>query len=221
MPFRILPNSLLIGCSKCLPGRSLYRSLHVWLQVGRLKRELQWRLPGFLVILPPKSWTMLRTSRIMPDQLVPSPEIATNLATSLIFVAFHELSQMQNTEKARRSARIFSQSGFDATCGQHRDLLKTPSTVEGSLSDYWEMIILKSGSVFRTATAGGAAAGTSDDRLIDALGDYGTALGVMLQLIDDCRDVLNQSQDITDWEISLPSCYICSPLEKSISASRR
>ena len=26
----------------------------------------------------------------------------------------------------------------------------------------------------------------------------------MLQLIDDCRDVLNQSQDITDWEISLP-----------------
>ena len=99
--------------------------------------------------------------QLIPDQLVPSPEIATNLATSLIFVAFHELSLMQNPEKARRSARIFSQSGFDATCGQHRDLLKTPSTVEGSLSDYWEMIILKSGSVFRTATAGGAAAGTS------------------------------------------------------------
>jgi geranylgeranyl pyrophosphate synthase len=66
------------------------------------------------------------------------------------------------------------------------------------------MIILKSGSVFRTATAGGAAAGTSNERYIDALGDYGTALGVMLQLIDDCRDVFTQSQEIMTWEVSLP-----------------
>jgi hypothetical protein len=140
----------------------------------------------------------------IPDRLAPSPEVATNLATSLIFIAFHALTLLHDPERASRASRIFSQSGFEATYGQHRDLIKTPSSVEKTLNDYWEMIILKSGSVFRTATAGGAAAGTSDDRYIDALGDYGTALGVMLQLLDDCRDVFTQSQEIIHWEISLP-----------------
>jgi hypothetical protein len=142
--------------------------------------------------------------QFVPDQLAPSPEVATNLATSFIFISFYALSLIQDSEKASHAARIFSRSGFDAAYGQHRDLIKTPSSVEGALNDYWEMIILKSGSVFRTATAGGAAAGTSDGRLIDSLGEYGTALGVLLQLIDDCRDVFNRSQEMIDWEISLP-----------------
>ena len=140
----------------------------------------------------------------IPDRLAPTPEVATNLATSLIFIAFHALTSIHDPERVRRATRIFSQLGFEATYGQHRDLLKTSTSVEKSLNDYWEMIILKSGSVFRTATAGGATAGTSDDRSIDALGDYGTALGVMLQLIDDCRDAFIRSEESVDWEISLP-----------------
>ena len=39
---------------------------------------------------------------------------------------------------------------------------------------------------------------------MEALGDYGTALGVMLQLIDDCRDAFSHSQEAIHWEISLP-----------------
>jgi hypothetical protein len=154
----------------------------------------------------------------IPDRFANSPEVATNLATSLIFIAFHALTLIPDPERARAAARIFSRSGFEATYGQHRDLLKTPSTVEKSLNDYWEMIILKSGSVFRTATAGGAAAGTSDERLVDALGDYGTALGVMLQLIDDCRDAFVPSEESVDWEISLPLLlYLMTIGEKNIS----
>lgn len=141
---------------------------------------------------------------LIPDRYLASPEVATNLATSLIFGAFHALTFLQDSAGIRRATRIFSGLGFEATYGQHRDLLKTPSSVENALHNYWETIILKAGSVFRMATAGGAAAGTSDDALLDTFGDYGTALGVMLQLMDDCRDAFNQSQGTITWEISLP-----------------
>jgi len=140
----------------------------------------------------------------IPDHIIPSPEAATNLATSLIFLAFHSLSSIQDPDEVRRVTRIYSRLGFEATNGQHRDLTTTSATVEQHLSDYWETIILKSGSVFRMATAGGAASGTSDEALIEALGDYGTALGVMLQLLDDCRDAFSQSHEAIHWEITLP-----------------
>ncbi len=159
----------------------------------------------------------LEDKEFSAEQLIPSPEIATNLATSLIFLSFHNLTSIQDPRKARRTALIFSGSGFEATFGQHRDLSKAPSSVEKSLGDYWEMIILKSGSVFRMATAGGAAAGTGDEEIIGALGDYGTALGVMLQLIDDCRDAFSQSQETIHWEISLPLLlYLMSSGEENI-----
>gem|GEM_PF-2341835 len=153
----------------------------------------------------------------IPDRLLPSPEIATNLATGLIFIAFHALSLIPDPERSCQAARIFSESGFQTTFGQHRDLMKAPASVEDALDEYWEVIILKSGSVFRTATAGGAAAGTSDESYIEALGDYGTALGVMLQLIDDCRDVFTRSQEQVNWEISLPLLlYLMSVGEEKI-----
>ncbi len=44
----------------------------------------------------------------------------------------------------------------------------------------------------------------ADETIAEALGDYGTALGVMLQLIDDCRDAFSHSQEAINWEISLP-----------------
>lgn len=140
----------------------------------------------------------------LPDQIAPSPETGANLATSFIFLTFHTIGSIQDPQASCRVSKIFSGSGFEATFGQHRDLTGTPSAVDQTLQDYWEMIILKSGSVFRMATAGGAAAATSDEGIIEALGDYGTALGVMLQLIDDCRDAFNQSQEVISWEVSLP-----------------
>jgi hypothetical protein len=140
----------------------------------------------------------------VPDQLVASPEVATNLGTSLIFIAFHSLTAIQTPKNLRRTIKVFASLGLEATYGQHRDLTKKPSPVEKSLDDYWERIILKSGSVFRMATAGGAAAGTPNETIIGILGDYGSALGVMLQIIDDCRDAFSQSQTAITWEVSLP-----------------
>lgn len=140
-----------------------------------------------------------------PDDAVRSPEQAINLGTSLIFLSSHRLSLIQRPGSSARAGAIFSSQGFAATTGQHRDLLATTLSVNDALEDYWQAIILKSGSVFRAATAGGAAAGTSDEMVINRLGDYGTAVGVMLQLLDDGRDILKTSDGVIQgWEVSLP-----------------
>jgi len=138
------------------------------------------------------------------DRFLTSPEVATNLATGLIFASFHTLTSLKDTGKSSRIVRIFSGSGLDAANGQHRDLMQKRVSVEIYLNNYWEIILLKSGSVFRTAAEGGAVAGGADETIAEALGDYGTALGVMLQLMDDCRDAFNHSPEAVLWEISLP-----------------
>ena len=141
---------------------------------------------------------------LIPDQFLTSPEVATNLATGLIFTSFRTLTSIKDAGKVRQIVGIFSGFGFDAVNGQHQDLTQTPLPVEVSLNNYWENTILKSGSIFRAATEGGAAAGEANETIAEALGDYGTALGVMLQLMDDCRDAFNYSQEAINWEISLP-----------------
>jgi octaprenyl-diphosphate synthase len=143
-------------------------------------------------------------NELMPDRLLTSPEVASNLATGLIFASLNYLTLIQDASKVSQIVKIFSSAGFDATYGQHRDLTQTQSPVDICLNNYWEIIILKSGSVFRAATAGGAVAGVANGSIVVALGDYGTALGVMLQLLDDCRDAFSHSQKAINWEISLP-----------------
>ncbi len=138
------------------------------------------------------------------DQFLTSPELASNIATGLIFTSFRILTSYQDPNRANQIIRILSSCGLDATYGQHRDLIQDRSSVEHVLNNYWENIILKAGSVFRAATQGGAVAAASNEAIIEALGEYGTAFGVILQLIDDCRDAFSQSEAAINWEISLP-----------------
>ena len=145
----------------------------------------------------------------LPDVLVRSPAEAVNLGTGLIFLSYRCLSSIKALGGVVRSSAIFSDQGFGAASGQQHSLamtgLKSPLPVNAALEQYWQTIILKSGSVFRAGTAGGAAAATQDEVIIEALGKYGTALGVMLQLLDDGRDLLKTSDEVIQaWEISLP-----------------
>ena len=69
---------------------------------------------------------------------------------------------------------------------------------EDYLERYWQATILKSGSIFQAGASAGAATATNRQDWIDALGDYGCALGVMLQVLDDCRDhVDDRNQHVT------------------------
>ena len=138
-----------------------------------------------------------------PDEGISSPGQAINYATSLIFAGFHFLSYIQAPEIASRVMRLFVDAGYKATFGQHLSYAKIATMpVEEATNLYWRIIILKSGSIFRVSTAGGAAAGTADEQRIDALGDFGTAIGVITQMMDDCRDILDLSTG--EFEVSLP-----------------
>lgn len=151
------------------------------------------------------------------DQFLTSPEVASNIATGLIFTSFQTLTSLQDANKAIQIARILSSCGLDAAYGQHRDLIQGRLSVELVLNNYWENIILKAGSVFRAATQGGAVVADANDTISEALGDYGTALGVILQLFDDCRDAFSQSEEAINWEISLPLLlYLMMDGEKNI-----
>jgi len=146
----------------------------------------------------------IEDKELTTDQFFSSPEVASNIAVGLIFSAFKILSSIQDTKKSNQITRILSNCGLDAAYGQHRDLTQEQLSVELVLNNYWEIIILKAGSVFRAATQGGAIIAGSNEMISEALGDYGTALGVMLQLIDDCRDAFSRSEETINWENSLP-----------------
>ncbi len=151
------------------------------------------------------------------DQFLTSPEVASNIATGLIFTSFQILTSIHDANIARQITRTLSNFSLDAIYGQHRDLMQERSSVESYLNNYWENIILKAGSVFRGATQGGAVTAGANKAISEALGDYGTALGVILQLIDDCRDAFSHSEEAISWEISLPLLlYLMTVGEKTV-----
>jgi geranylgeranyl pyrophosphate synthase len=152
---------------------------------------------------------------IAPSEL-PTSATATSLATGLIFAAFRFLGSVQAYPGAeRRLSTLFSEAAFHSSLGQYLDLTQDYgdlSTID-ALEAYWRMVIAKSGSLIRLATAGGAAAGTDSEDLIAALGEFGQCLGVILQVLDDCRDVLVNS-NAGGCEISLPLLLLSMANEK-------
>ena len=153
------------------------------------------------------SWTALRHAANLIDKVqdgdfvqssqINTPEIAISYAIALIFSAFQFLDDSVINSRARRKIlSIYAGSGFDSSMGQFQDLnfVSKQSKNTGQLEEYWNVVILKSGSIFKAGTAGGAAAGSASKPLIEALGDYGTALGVIRQVLDDCRDVWIDSE---------------------------
>jgi hypothetical protein len=160
----------------------------------------------------------IEDKELTTDQILTSPEVASNIAIGLIFTAFKILASIQDTNKSNQITSILSNCGLDAAYGEHLDLTQEQLLVELVLNNYWENIILKAGSVFRAATQGGAILAGANETISEALGDYGTALGVMLQLIDDCRDAFSHSDETITWEISLPLLlYLMSVGEEKIA----
>lgn len=121
-----------------------------------------------------------------------SPQLAMTIAIAWIFTAFRMLeSPSLDSEKRNKITRIFASAGFDSSMGQFQDLVSDAgkSNSGNPLEAYWNAAILKYGSISRAGAAAGAAAGKGSTALVEALGDYGTAIGVIRQVIDDCRDI--------------------------------
>lgn len=162
------------------------------------------------------AWTTLRHAANLMDDIQDgeldryenpvSPAIATSCALAFIFAAFQILDEdAPSPEKAQQVIGIFARAGLNSSRGQHLDL-----TIEnGDLQPrdhwetYWLSVIQKSGSIYYAGLAGAAAAGTDADDVIEAMGQFGIALGVIRQVIDDCRDILIDAKDAR--KATLPS----------------
>jgi geranylgeranyl pyrophosphate synthase len=135
-----------------------------------------------------------------------SPSEAISLAIALIFTSFHCLGlATKDGQRSQRLVSLVSEATFLSAQGQYLGLMQDCGELEReeALETCWRMVITRSGGLFRISTAGGAAVGTDSEQLVDALGEYGTCLGVMLQLIDDCRDI-PEDWDSSRRAVSLP-----------------
>jgi geranylgeranyl pyrophosphate synthase len=126
-----------------------------------------------------------------------SPQLAMTVAIAWIFTAFRMIDHPSyDSETRNKITRIFSSAGFDSSMGQFQDLVKDTSKSDYTyqLEEYWNAVIMKSGSIFKAGTVAGAIVGAGSEDIVEVLGDYGTALGVIRQVMDDCRDVWNDEK---------------------------
>jgi geranylgeranyl pyrophosphate synthase len=131
-----------------------------------------------------------RVSRITP------PENAMTLAIAWIFAAYRMLDDPELPYKTRsRVVDILSQAGFDSAHGQHLELSRGTEDLNNNkqLEAYWQSVIDKSGSIYSAGAAIGAVVGTDSTDWIEALSDYGLSLGVIMQVMDDIRDLWNDA----------------------------
>lgn len=134
----------------------------------------------------------VQDGEIKPDSDIQQPGIAIPASLSLIFAAFQTLNNSTPEEGVRNPViELFTQAGFLSSLGQYRLTIQSHSHAENQdpLENQWSNLILKSGSIYRAGVAGGAVVGSGTGAQIEGLGDYGVAVGVIRQVIDDCCDI--------------------------------
>lgn len=117
------------------------------------------------------------------------PGEVINAANGLVFTASYLLQDLYKDDRTRQAAGDicvdFHRSLLLMASGQHRDLTyRTPD-----LGLWMEIAGAKSGAFFRLACRNGARLGTGDRVRIEAFGEYGYRVGLLLQLRDDLTDM--------------------------------
>ncbi len=115
-----------------------------------------------------------------------------SIAVAWIFMGFHLIDDPAlSTETRNKIYAMYSRFGFASAMGQYQEMKldSIPTDAVDPLHAYWSALISKSGSIYQAGTICGAVAGAGSKDQIEALGDFGICLGVIRQVIDDCRDV--------------------------------
>lgn len=161
------------------------------------------------------AWLILKQAAYLLDNLLDGdtalppqynqPYQAYGLVTAATFAAFRLLALHEIPATAQALTAFFAESGLASVEGMRLDFstMTAPALAEPDLERYWQMVILKSGSIYRAAAAGGAIAAGADQPLVQSLGDFGTALGVIQQVVDDSRDWQDAGKHPTG-EVTLP-----------------
>ena len=87
--------------------------------------------------------------------------------------------------------------------------------------EYFRIIHQKTAALFQAACMGGAYFGGVSMAAVEALGDYGFHLGMAFQIVDDCLDILGNTEsigktaglDIYKSDVTLPTLYLFQSLK--------
>ncbi len=114
---------------------------------------------------------------------------AINVGTTLIFLAMRSLEKLHRNQSAQHAApqviEEFHRQLVIMSDGQHQDLtVPWPAP-----ADWLDIAAAKSGSFFAIACRTGARLAVDDPDRLDAFGRFGHALGIVLQILDDIKDL--------------------------------
>ncbi len=112
------------------------------------------------------------------------------IAGDMLFAkAFEALDQYpREYDGFRRLNNHLIRSVIEVCEGQQFDMNFEERLSVGE-SEYMEMIRMKTSALFRIACDGGALIGGADEQVQNALGEYGTSLGLSFQIRDDYLDM--------------------------------
>ncbi|GAB4472769.1 MAG: hypothetical protein Kow0088_07610 [Anaerolineales bacterium] len=117
-----------------------------------------------------------------------SPAEWLNLASATYFLAniilVDLLSKNIDSDAVQSIMRAYHERLIEMCEGQHQDI----TSDDFSLQDYLSMLRKKSGSFFAIACYAGARLATDNSRYLERLSEFGTRLGVMVQILDDLED---------------------------------
>jgi len=170
------------------------------------------------------AWSMLRYAADLFDAVQDGDDLpksvndsssAIEFANGLIFSAFKAIATIHDANMVRQLTCLLSDLAFQASRGQ--SLSQQHRRNDGAtLETYWQATILKSGSIFGAGLGGGAIIGQAKPDHYKALSNFGNALGVIRQVIDDCRDVFDDPENSTH-EVTLPLLFLSEKLREPIS----
>ena len=169
------------------------------------------------------AWSMLRYAAELFDAVQDGDNLPKNVndsssaieyANGLIFSAFKAIATIHDANLVYQLASLFSDLAFQASQGQQLSQQYRRKD-SATLETYWQATILKSGSIFRAGLGGGAIISQATPDYYTALSEFGNALGVIRQVIDDCRDVF-EDLDTNSYEVTLPLLLLSEKLSESI-----
>lgn len=162
------------------------------------------------------AWQLVRLAAKLLDDVedgdVTSQRGATvNMATALLFITQLMLDKLSlPLDHIKRVGYELQRAILRAAAGQHADLCASTGTLAILDPASWLAIArAKSGELVGWAAWAGACVATASDHALGAFHEYGTRLGVLLQIADDFNGVWNPrgSSDLANGSTSLAVCY--------------
>lgn len=136
---------------------------------------------------------------------------AMNVAVQLLGGAQQCLSHLDGVIGARQA--IVEQCGTVLKqAARDQNMIFSSSLGQQNLENYLQQIMTKSGEIFACIAQSGVRLHTSDQRALAAMHVYGQSLGILVQLLDDCRDLSPKSlrSDLNNDNYTLPILYCLS-----------